>query len=174
MKKTLPGLLFAALLLVSCQNTPKQTDPESTEPRSGGKPPTKTSCYELRFGPDLTAIELTVVGDEVSGFMAWEPDQKDGARGMFKGQKVGDEITAVFDYMIEGSIQSEEVVFKMEGDKLLQGRGEMDDNNGQLTFKDKSKLDWEETFSLTDCANIKESIARAVDMYGMIQKQKGN
>lgn len=174
MKKTLTGLLLVAVFLVSCQNTPKQPESENTEPRSGGKPLTKTTCYELRFGPDITAIELTVVGDEVSGFMAWEPDQKDGARGMFKGQKVGDEIIAVFDYMIEGSIQSEEVVFKTEGYKLLQGRDEMDDKGGQLTFKNKIKLDWEETFTLTDCANIQEPIARAVDVYGMIQKQKGN
>lgn len=65
-------------------------------------------------------------------------------------------------------------MFKTEGYKLLQGRDEMDDKGGQLTFKNKIKLDWEETFTLTDCANIQEPIARAVDVYGMIQKQKGN
>jgi hypothetical protein len=176
MKKTLFALL--CLAFAACQNNtpppPAAPAAETTEPRSGGKPMTKTTCYEMKTpGGDLTAIELTLVGDEASGFYAWEPKEKDSAHGMFKGMKSGDQITAEFVYMIEGSIQTEEVVFKMAGDKLLKGNGELEEKSGKLVIKDKSKLTWEESFSPTDCANIQAPIARAVEMYGLIVKQQG-
>ncbi|HOY07787.1 MAG TPA: hypothetical protein PLO67_20395 [Saprospiraceae bacterium] len=177
MKKSLFALLCVAFAFAACQTStpPPASAPVTTEPRSGGKPMTKTTCYETHnAGGDITAIELTLVGDEATGFYAWEPKEKDGARGMFKGMKSGDQITAEFIYMIEGSIQTEEIVFKMSGDKLLKGSGELEDKNGKLVIKDKSKLTWEESFNPTDCANIKEPIARAVDMYGRIVKQQGN
>lgn len=126
----------------------------------------------MRINGDLTAIELTVVGDQVSGFYAWEPKEKDNAHGMFKGVKTGDQITADFVYMIEGSIQTEEVIFKVAGNKLMQGRGELEEKAGKLVIKDQSKLAWDQTFNETDCANIQEPIARAVEIHGMILKQQ--
>ncbi len=173
MKNILFNLLLATAIFTACQNSPKTETPAATAPMSGAKPATATTCWEKRFGPDLEAIEMTVVGDEVSGFMAWEPDQKDGARGMFKGKKSGDLVTAIFEYMIEGSIQSEEVVFKIVGDKLMKGNGEMEDKAGIMTLKDKSKLTWEDVFSACDCAKIKEAIGRAVETHGYILKEQG-
>ena len=179
MKKLTPYLLLIAAAFAACQNkpgtpaTPETTVPETTAERSPGKPLTKTTCYENRFGKDVTAIELTVVGDQVDGFYAWEPHEKDGARGMFKGKKTGDEITADFIYMIEGSIQSEEIIFKIAGDKLLKGEGELQEKGEKLVIKDKTKLSWKETFNIVDCAVIREPIARAVDVYGRIVKQQG-
>ena len=74
--------------------------------------------------------------------------------------------------MIEGSIQSEEVMFKIAGDKLLQAKNELADKKGVLVIKDKTKLKWDESFSTTDCAKIKSSIDNAKEMAAMIAKQK--
>ena len=133
---------------------------------------TGTTCYEMRFKKDVTAIELTVKGADVTGFYAWEPYEKDGGRGTLKGKKTGDQITAIFNYMIEGSIQSEEVMFKMEGGKLLQSTNELVDKKNVSVIKDKTKMKWGDTFSPTDCAKVKTQIDNAKDIAGMIAKQK--
>jgi hypothetical protein len=133
---------------------------------------TGTTCYEMRFKKDVTAVELTIKGDDVTGFYAWEPYEKDGGHGALKGKKTGDQITAIFNYMIEGSIQSEEVMFKMEGGKLLKSTNELVDKKGVLVIKDKTKMKWGETLTATDCAKIKTQIDNAKQTVDMIAKQK--
>lgn len=171
MQKISLFIILAMTILMACQNTPTSKDATHAE---GHHSDSGTSCYELRQGADLTAIELSLNGSKVSGYYAWEPHQKDGARGMFKGQKEGDQITAIFEFMIEGSIQSEEVLFKMEGDKLLQASNELEEKGGVLMIKDKSKLNWKDSFSKTDCSKVEEAIGHAKEVYQMITKEKGN
>ena len=93
----------------------------------------QTLCFEQKLNKDITTVKLIINGDAVSGEMNWTPWEKDGASGTLKGKKIGDEIIADYDYMIEGSNQSEEKIFKLEGDKLLVKVGElMDGKNGKL------------------------------------------
>jgi hypothetical protein len=193
MKKVLFCLLCAATL-GACNDAPKApatptaptvattptaptTPTVATAPTAPTTPTTPaatsaTTCYEMRFKKDITAIELTMSGDDVTGFYAWEPYEKDGGRGTLKGKKTGDQITAIFNYMIEGSIQSEEVMFKMEDGKLLKATNELVDKKGVLVIKDKTKMKWGDTFTATDCAKIKTSIDNAKDIAKMIAKQK--
>ena len=181
MKKIILSLLCIAIL-GACNDVPKPTaapaaPPAPATPTVAAAPApvaaaSATSCYEMRFKKDITAVELTMTGDDVTGFYAWEPYQKDGGRGTLKGKKTGDQITALFNYMIEGSIQSEEVMFKIAGDKLLQAKNELVDKKGVLVIKDKTKLKWDESFSTTDCAKIKSSIDNAKEIAAMIAKQK--
>jgi hypothetical protein len=168
MKVNFLSVFAIAIMLVSCQNAPTT----ATVPPTPVPVVNPTTCYEMRIGPDVTAIELTLTGDDATGYYAWEPHEKDGARGMFKGKKVGDQVTAIFEYMIEGSIQSEEVVFKLAGDTLLQANGELDDKNGQLMLKDKSKLTWNDTFAKVDCSKIKAQIDNAKEVYEHILTEK--
>jgi hypothetical protein len=154
---------------------PTPTAPEpvtATAPTSAPTAATGTSCYEMRFKKDVTAVELTIKGDDVTGFYAWEPYEKDGGHGSLKGKKTGDQITAIFNYMIEGSIQSEEVMFKMEGGKLLKSTNELVDKKKVSVIKDKTKMKWGETFTATDCAKIKAQIDNAKSTADMIAKEK--
>jgi hypothetical protein len=144
----------------------------ATAPTPAPTAATGTSCYEMRFKKDVTAVELTIKGDDVSGFYAWEPYEKDGGHGTLKGKKTGDQITAIFNYMIEGSIQSEEVMFKMEGGKLLKSTNELVDKKKVSVIKDKTKMKWGETFTAADCAKIKAQIDNAKSTADMIAKEK--
>jgi hypothetical protein len=144
----------------------------ATAPTPAPTAATGTSCYEMRFKKDVTAVELTIKGDDVTGFYAWEPWEKDGGHGTLKGKKTGDQITAIFNYMIEGSIQSEEVMFKMEGGKLLKSTNELVDKKKVSVIKDKTKMKWGETFTATDCAKIKAQIDNAKSTADIIAKEK--
>jgi hypothetical protein len=181
MKQIILSLLCVATL-GACNDAPKPptAPPAPTAPTVAATPApaatapasSATTCYEMRFKKDITAVELTMTGDDVTGFYAWEPDQKDGGHGTLKGKKTGDQITAIFNYMIEGSIQSEEVMFKIAGDKLLKANNELVDKKGVLVIKDKTKLKWDESFSTTDCPKIKAQIDHAKEIAAMIAKQK--
>jgi hypothetical protein len=192
MKKIILSLLCIASLS-ACSDAPKTpaaptapptpTVAETPAAPSAATPPApptvaapnavaQTTCYALRFKKDLDAIQLTITGDDVTGLYAVEPHEKDGAHGSIKGKKTGDQITGIFLYMIEGSIQSEEVMFKMSGDKLLKANGELVDKGGVLMLKDKAKVKWEESYATTDCAKVSKAIDNAKDMVAMIAKAK--
>ena len=179
MKKMIQTLFAASLFFTACENKPAPaaataTVAEPIKPTVSYDAPS-TKCYELRFKTDLTAIELTTIEDRVEGFYAYEPTQKDAGLGSFKGKSVGnDTYKVIYTYMMEGSVQSEEMVFKKEGDKLLKGEGELIDpkNDGNLTFKDITKLTFKEAFTPTDCAKIAPSISRAKAMVASILVQK--
>ena len=112
----------------------------------------QTLCFEQKLNKDITTVKLIINGDAVTGEMNWTPWEKDGASGTLKGKKIGDEIIADYDYMIEGSNQSEEKIFKLEGDKLLVKVGElMDGKNGKLIMKDPAKARFSETLIKVKC-----------------------
>jgi hypothetical protein len=170
--------LFAIASIIACQSkptTPTTTVAEATAIVTTPVPAPTTStttCYEKREGKDLTAVELTVANAAVSGYYAWEPYEKDGAHGFFSGTKTGDQITAIYTYMIEGSIQTEEIMFKLENGKLFKANAELKDpkNDGNLVIKDKSKVKWTEILILVDATKVAGAIKNSKETYAMIQK----
>jgi hypothetical protein len=177
MKSTLFTLFFAAILLFSCKNsTPEVATPVPAPVIPVAAPiaaPTpKTTCYAMRFKKDITAVQLTITGEDVIGYYAYEPYEKDGGHGSIKGKMNGDIITGQNEFMIEGSIETEEVMFKIAGDKLLQAQGVFDEKLGKFLFTDKTKLTWKETFASTDCATISKQITNCKETAEYILKQK--
>lgn len=156
--KKLALIIFVAL--TACQS--KKAETEMTDTTSvmsadtvatATKPSTdETLCFELKEGKDITTVKLIMKGDEITGEMNWTPWEKDGAVGTLKGKKVGDEIVADYDYMIEGSNQSEEKIFKIDGDKLLIKEGELiEGKDGKLIMKDPTKATFKETLVKVSC-----------------------
>ena len=181
MQKIILCLFSATLLLASCQSKPTTADtattPKPVEVTPPPPPPapvaSTTSCYELvEFKKDVTAVELTVTENSVSGYYAYEPHEKDGAHGFFVGTRKGDEMTVMYTYMIEGSIQSEEMMFKIADGKLVKARGILDDpkSDGNMVIKDKSKVKWTTTLAPVDCAKVEKAIKSSKEIYAMIQK----
>jgi hypothetical protein len=69
--------------------------------------------------------------------MAWEPWEKDGARGELVGTLDGNTITADWNYIIEGNEQAEEKVFVLEDDMVGEMTGELTEGEGgKLVLKD--------------------------------------
>ena len=179
MQKIILCLFLATLLLASCQSKPATADTATTPKLVEVTPPppatvaSTTNCYQLvEFKKDLTAVELTVTENSVSGYYAYEPHEKDGAHGFFVGTKTGDVMTAIYTYMIEGSIQSEEMMFKIADGKLVKADVELKDpkNDGNMVIKDKSKVKWTTTLAPVDCAKVEKAIKSSKEIYAMIQK----
>lgn len=156
--KKLALIIFVAL--IACQSKKNETEMTDTTSvmsadtvATATKPSTdETLCFELKEGKDITTVKLIMKGDEIMGEMNWTPWEKDGAVGTLKGKKVGDEIVADYDYVIEGSNQSEEKIFKIDGDKLLIKEGELiEGKDGKLIMKDATKAIFKETLVKVSC-----------------------
>jgi hypothetical protein len=148
------NLLFIAACLVafascnnsgSTENTEATTAADSTATAPVAEPAApQPACYLLAEGKDSTTLTLNIGPDgTVTGDYDWSPWQKDGAHGTISGKKEGDLVKVIYDYVIEGSNQQEEMVFKLTGDQLAVGKGELiDGEGGLLKIKDASKLTW--------------------------------
>ncbi len=164
MKITVTLSFLLAFAFFACNKTPKPG--ETAPPAPSGD---DAMCFAMKMNQDITASSMTIDGDSVTGFFAWEPFERDGARGSLNGSKSGDIITVNFHYMIEGSIQQEEMMFKLENGKLLRAVGELEDQNGVLVIKDKAAAQYTEVFEPADCNEIADVIQRAKDVADLIK-----
>ena len=159
MKQSIFMALSFCLALFSCDTKKPETTASTTPPPP---PPVAvveakvdTLCFEYIYNKkDITTVQLVMKGDSVSGEMHWHPFEKDGAHGTLKGTKKGDVITADYAYMIEGSNQIEEVVFKLESDKLSKLEGELVEKGEKLVLKDPSKAKYTEVYPKADCSKM--------------------
>ena len=102
----------------------------------------------------MTDVQLTIVGDVITGRMNRLPYEKDSAKGTLKGTKnpVG-EFDLMYDFMIEGIQQTETKIMKIEGDKLLIKVGELlnPKDDGSLVYKDVSQAKYSEILEKVAC-----------------------
>ena len=152
--------LLICVAFITCQSKKAETSKADTNSATltdtvatATKPSTdETLCFELKEGKDITTVKLIMKGDAVTGEMNWTPYEKDGATGTLKGKKVGNEIVVDYDYVIEGSNQTEEKIFKIEGNGLLEKSGELvEGKNGKLAMKDPKKAAYKAGLMRVNC-----------------------
>ncbi len=114
-----------------------------------------TMCFQFNFKKDVSLVKLILAGDNASGDYHWHPNEKDGGHGTFKGKKTGNMINADWTYMIEGATQTQEIVFKLDGDKILMGEGELVEKGTKLVYKDAAKLKYTDVYKKVDCKMMK-------------------
>lgn len=163
MKHSLFNLLIGSLFLTACSST-NQPIPTLKE---SGKLSSQPQCYLHQIGDTNTVIQLQENNNSVEGYFAWEPYEKDSGHGMIVGRHSGDEINADLTYIIEGSIQTEEVAFKFINGYLVQGEGQLTD---ALKIADRNTLKWTKQFKSVNCNDVGDSVARAIDAANDIQK----
>lgn len=160
MKKLLFGLgLFGLFSCGDAKNESEQVDSVNVDVATAvtDSSATENLCFLMTEGDknqDSTKVSLSINGADVSGSMDWIPDQKDGAYGTIIATKDGDIIRGIYAYSIEGSEQTEEVEFKLEGGKLWKKSGEMVEkipNSGELVFKDASKAEFKYELKAVNC-----------------------
>jgi len=155
-------LFLTFSLLWSCKNdsTPETTKStkapivETTEPEETAL--TDHYCFVATTGvdanyKDTTAVKLTVIGNKVSGTYNRIPVGKDAASGTLTGTIDNKIITAVYNYVIEGSNQKEEMILKLEINQLLVKRGELAEMEGMLKLKNPAEAKFSEAIPRVIC-----------------------
>ena len=156
--------IFSLILLAACN---KADAPETNINKPSGVPVITsnsiidgTYCFRKLFNQDVTNIQLTILGSAVTGKMDWIPYEKDSARGTLQGSiNALGELDLIYDYMIEGSQQTETKIMKIGDGKLLIKMGELLDpkNDGNLVYKEVSQAKFSEVLEPVKCnsANLK-------------------
>jgi hypothetical protein len=176
MKNVLSYLLCAVLMTLGCKNPSERQQTVETPPLATQipkpvasiepdtlKPPivgaSTTTCYQLvNNNKDTYSCQITTratANPYVNGYFDWSPYQKDGGHGKLTNMR--DDrgmLVADFVYMIEGSVQTEEVYFVLAGDKLTKMRTELVEKGKKLVAKEPKKLSPDVILKKVDCVQL--------------------
>ena len=154
MKNILPILALA--LFTSCQGgTAKKTQAkiDSTIISNAEIKPASIQCYLYAKNRDTATLSVKSDGNKVTGTLGYNLYEKDKNSGTFAGIVKGDTIIASYTFQSEGKQSIRDVVFLKQGDQLTEGFGDVQEINGEMKYKDISKLKFGNSivFSKTDC-----------------------
>ena len=154
------------LILIGCflgactSNTNKEKTVEGKEVQDVGVIDSTSSlggCYTAILKRDTSDLVLQHNKDaiSVSGDLSIKNFEKDSNKGTLNGKIEGDLIVAWYDFFSEAKSSVRQVVFKMQGDMLLQGYGNLVNkgNSDTLMFSNIGALKYlmEMPFVKRDC-----------------------
>jgi hypothetical protein len=159
MKKILLPLSFLGVMLLGCDNN---SEGKKAEANASSQPTVDTLCFEFKLMKDVTSCQLIIEGENVRGYYDWSPYEKDGAHGILQnGVKKGDMITADWQMMIEGNVQTEEVMFKLDGFKLSKLEGELVEKGDKMIIKSPQTAVAGDILVKVDCSQIATGLENA-------------
>jgi hypothetical protein len=139
-------ILPISLFLVGCNTQPtsgSQTN-EDTTSMAASEPAGNTSgtltCYKYVSGKDSVRIQLTTAGTQVKGQLVYSLFEKDKNTGTFEGQMSGDTLFAEYTFQSEGSTSVREIALLKRENTLVEGYGEVKEENGKMVFTNKNAL----------------------------------
>lgn len=128
--------------------------------------PITTQCYIASTDTKNTfSLELTSDTEQVFGYLTIQQPPHHTGIGRLIGTMENNLIIADYTFQIEGDTQIEELIFKIDGDKLYQAEGELIMEAGKSVLKDKTNLDFSIYFMPTDCPAISEAIGWSKEAY---------
>jgi hypothetical protein len=149
MKKILVTALIA-LSMLNCKNKEQTTETTNTDPQEVIAEKTtdlNLGCYVFDDGKNIVSLEIIENGEEIKGNLTYALSEKDKNSGKFTGKFKEGILIADYTFQSEGKESIRQVAFKAEGDKLIEGYGEL--NNEGTAFKDISNIEFTSTMPLT-------------------------
>lgn len=157
MKKLLILTTLILIVFVSCKKT-ADTEPVQIAPNAPKEvqieEPAGDQCYALRANGNVIELSFNVNShQEVNGKLHYSISGKDKNEGTLIGNMKGDTLIADYTFTSEGVSSVREVAFLQKDGALIEGFGDVIQANDKVTFKDKSKLkfDQKNTLTKTDC-----------------------
>jgi hypothetical protein len=142
-----------ACLVLGCNSNQQNTD-AGAESQTNHNNPTDTivttekpvqlsGCYEMLMKRDTATLKIDLADSTVTGQLDYHFFEKDSNSGTIKGVVRNGYIYAEYHFMSEGTTSVREVVFKIVDDTLIQGFGDLKEQNGRLIFTDKNTLQYQ-------------------------------
>ncbi|WP_187270114.1 hypothetical protein [Pontibacter qinzhouensis] len=140
--------------LVACQGNPDSattSTPEDPEPLKQQEP--AEQCYSYTSNTDTIWLHLTNTGSNaVSGTLVYNLHEKDKNTGTISGQMSGDTLFADYAFQSEGSNSVREVAFLKKGNTMVEGYGEVEEQDGRMVFRNRGNLTFGDATVLTETA----------------------
>jgi hypothetical protein len=153
--KKLTVLIFTVLTMLNCKNKEEKTEnstPQETVSEEKLISSLDLGCYIFNDGKNNVSFEITENTSEIKGNLTFSFAEKDKNSGSFIGKLNNGILLGKYTFQSEGKESIREVGFKVDGDKLIEGYGDL--NEDGTAFKDATNLDFTSKMPLTktDCA----------------------
>jgi IMP cyclohydrolase len=151
-------IIISALVFCACGNNNTATDSVGTDTAqssqtihtnvkdtivTSAKPLVLNGCYQMVLKQDTATLHLTVRDTTVTGDLVYDWQQKDRNTGTLQGVLRNDTIYADYHFQSEGTASVREVIFKIQDSVLVQGFGDITEQNGKVVFQDRSRLQFQ-------------------------------
>lgn len=153
-------ILFAFTLIAGCnsQNTEEQTeaiikDTSSVSEKDDPMPLITPGCYAWVIKKDSALLKLDISGNNISGDLSYNLYEKDNNKGTINGTLQDSLVVADYTFQSEGITSVRQVVFKMHGESLIEGFGDIEIKGDTARFKNISQLQFQDQrpFIKTNC-----------------------
>jgi glutamine cyclotransferase len=139
-------ITLSLVIFASCNTEKKQESTTKTEVKT-----TQTeTCYKHTKDSSTIKLSLKINDNMVTGNLLYDYYQKDRSAGKIEGELKSDTLFADYTFVSEGVESVREVVFIKTADGWVEGYGEIDDKDGKVMFKDKSKITFDNNVVLRE------------------------
>lgn len=139
-------IIIFSIALVSCNGNEKANNTTDTKvPPVYTKADLSQGCYRMIVGKDSAIINLNLNGDSVAGTLQYNRFEKDDNAGSFTGKLDSNKVIGWYKFQSEGVITVRQVIFKIVGDKLAEGYGDVNAVGDTAYFTYPHTLNYEET-----------------------------
>jgi hypothetical protein len=150
-------LFFTILTMLHCKN--KEENPENTNNQEITTKKKKVDTlamgnYLFEDGKNLITFVIEENGNEIKGFLTYELAEKDKNSGKFSGKFEDGILIGKYTFKSEGKESTREVAFKVDGDKLIEGYGDLSEDG--TAFKNASNLNFTSKMPLTKIDGVFE------------------
>ncbi|MEO8534938.1 MAG: hypothetical protein ABI441_14365 [Flavobacterium sp.] len=160
MKKLFTLTFIIIVGFVSCKKTDTVTGEiaPSAPKEAEIAEPAGNQCYSYASNNSMVDLSFNVNSQqEVNGTLSYNISGKDKNEGILVGNMKGDTLIADYTFTSEGISSVREVAFLSREGTFIEGYGETVEANDKITFKDKSKLKFDQKNILikVDCKSVK-------------------
>lgn len=154
-------LVLPVIVLFSCKNkeveVERSTIESTTEESTYISGTLGTDCYVYEGNGSKISLQVTSIGDEVSGKLTYSLLEKDTNTGTFTGTFENSVLLANYTFLSKGIESSREVAFLLKDGQLIEGYGEIEVDGATTTFKNEDALSFSSTMSLakTECPELR-------------------
>jgi glutamine cyclotransferase len=139
-------ITLSLVIFASCNTEKKQESTTKTEVKT-----TQTeTCYKHTKDSSTIKLNIKINDNMVTGNLLYDYYQKDRSAGKIEGELKSDTLFADYTFVSEGVESVREVVFIKTADGWVEGYGEIDDKDGKVMFKDKSKITFDNNVVLRE------------------------
>ena len=138
-------IIIFSIAIAGCNGNEERSSGTSTVlPPVYSKANLSPGCYRMIVGRDSAIMNLNLNGDSVTGTLQYNRFEKDDNAGNFAGKIDSSKVILWYKFQSEGVITVRQVIFKITGDKLAEGYGDVNAVGDTAYFTYPHTLNYEE------------------------------
>ncbi len=123
-------------------------------------------CYVNHTGKDIYTLMISSEDNgTLKGILSYNNFEKDSSSGTFSGTFSDGLLIGNYSFDSEGMHSDRQVIFKKDGDKLIQGFGDVKMENGKELFKDINNVTYDPKSTFTKSENCVDNFKDSNDVF---------